>query len=108
MTFPLIFELKIKLYGKNGDLHTNFDHEKLRDVLLKTEHTFLMTIDDSEHIRNLYENHPKFYIQDWDLQYGMNNTGKNKDGSKKKASKGKELFISNYELPSTKKPESQS
>ena len=33
--------------------------KKLRDVLLKTEHTFLMTIDDSEHIRNLYENNSK-------------------------------------------------
>ena len=90
-----------KLYGKNGDLHTGFDHKTLCDLLGKTKHTFLMTIDDSPFIRDLYDNREDegIYIRKWQLQYGMNNTGKSEDGSKSKARKGDELFISNYQLP---------
>jgi DNA adenine methylase len=36
------------------------------------------------------------YMYEWTLQYGMNNVNKTK------AKKGKELFISNYEIPHLK------
>ncbi|RAX57308.1 modification methylase [Helicobacter monodelphidis] len=78
---------KSKLYGKKGILHTSFNHEALHRVLCKTNHRFLLTYDDSEYIRHLYKD---FCVIEWDLQYGMNNY---KQG---RASKGKELLISNY------------
>jgi DNA adenine methylase len=70
-------------------LHKIFDHERLSEVLKKTEHKWLITYDDSEYIRNLYS---FAQIEEWNLTYGMRNVGRNSDQN------GKELFISNYEL----------
>ena len=81
-----------KLYGRNGDLH-KFDHERLANILEKSKHKFLITYDDCEEVHELY---PWANIVPWKLQYGMNNCGK--DGLSKL---GSELFISNYELPSS-------
>ena len=76
-----------KLYGRNGELHS-FDHGRLSTTLRKTAHKFLITYDDCEGVRELY-NWAK--IKEWKLQYGMNNC------SLEKQSKiGSELFISNY------------
>jgi DNA adenine methylase len=78
-----------KLYGKNGDLHTDFDHERFARVMKSCNHKWLITYDDCDEIRELY----KFAnVKSWTLQYGMNNY---KQG---KAERGKELFISNYDL----------
>jgi len=74
------------LYGKNGKLHTQFDHERLAKVLENCPHRWLMTYDDSEYIRNLYH---FAKIQSWDLTYGMRNITVTSDQL------GKELFISN-------------
>ncbi len=75
-----------KLYGKKGDLHRDFNHQKLCEKLKNTQHKFLLTYDDSDFIRELYRD---FYIQEWNLQYGMNNF------KQEKANMGKELLISN-------------
>ena len=32
---------KKRLYGKDGDLHLNFDHERFADVMKKCNHTYL-------------------------------------------------------------------
>ena len=54
------------------------------------KHNWLITYDDSPKIRDLF----KFAnIYKFNLQYGMNNIWR------KKAMKGKELIITNYELP---------
>lgn len=76
-----------KLYGHGGSLHS-FDHERLALCLEKSQHRFLITYDDCEEIRELYR---WTKIQNWSLQYGMNNCGMGK-----KSKIGAELFISNY------------
>lgn len=86
---PYFSASKSKLYGKKGDLHTNFDHERLCEHLKNTKHHFLLTYDDSEFIRELYKD---FYKLKYTLQYGMNNF------KQTKANKGQELLISNYEF----------
>lgn len=86
---PYFSASKSKLYGKKGDLHTNFDHERLCEHLKNTKHRFLLTYDDSEFIRELYKD---FYKLKYTLQYGMNNF------KQTKANKGQELLISNYEF----------
>lgn len=87
---PYFKATKSKLYGKNGILHTAFNHYEFANVMKKCGHSWLITYDDSPEIR---ENFRFAYIYDWVLQYGMNNY---KQG---KAEKGNELFISNYALP---------
>lgn len=87
---PYYKATKSKLYGKNGVLHTEFNHNEFSDTMKKCEHSWLITYDDSPEIRKNFE---FANIYEWELQYGMNNY---KQG---KAEKGNELFISNYSLP---------
>ena len=86
---PYFSANKSKLYGKKGDLHANFNHERLCEHLKNTKHHFLLTYDDSEFIRELYKD---FYKLKYTLQYGMNNF------KQTKANKGSELLISNFAL----------
>ena len=89
---------KKRLYGKKGDLHLTFDHKRFAKVMSKCEHKWLITYDDCEAIRRLF-NFANIY--EWELQYGMNNFKQNK------ANKGKELFITNYEISSGEIKENQ-
>ena len=86
---PYVKAEKSKLYGKKGDLHIGFDHQRLAEILKQCPHNWLITYDDCPEIR---ENFQWANIIEWELQYGMNNY------KQKKAEKGKELFISNYEI----------
>lgn len=86
---PYYSASKSALYGKNGDLHKGFNHERLAEVLKYTPHKWLMTYDDCKYIRSLY---PFAQITSWDLSYGMRNVSKNS------SQLGKELFISNYDI----------
>ena len=86
---PYVKAEKSKLYGKKGDLHTGFDHQRFAEILKQCPHKWLITYDDCPEIR---ENFKWANIIAWELQYGMNNY------KQKKAEKGKELFISNYEI----------
>lgn len=52
---PYFSATKSKLYGKKGNLHTSFDHKRLCETLKSTSHAFLLTYDDSEFIRELYQ-----------------------------------------------------
>lgn len=87
---PYYSATKSALYGKNGDLHKNFDHDRLAEVLKNTPHKWLITYDDSDYIRKLFT---FAEITAWNLTYGMRNVNENGDQT------GKELFISNYEIP---------
>ena len=84
---PYFSATKSALYGKRGNLHKNFDHEKLAYHLQKTKHKWLLTYDDCSYIRKLFS---FTNMTNWDLTYGMRNVNKNSSQI------GKELFISNY------------
>lgn len=84
---PYFKATKSKLYGRNGVLHTTFNHNEFADEMKKCEHSWLITYDDSHEIR---EGFSFAKICEWELQYGMNNY---KQG---RAEKGCELFIANY------------
>ena len=86
---PYYSATKSALYGKNGNMHKSFDHQRFANVLRNTNHKWLITYDDSEYIRELFS---FAYVYDWNLTYGMRNVNKNGNQN------GKELFISNYEL----------
>lgn len=76
-----------RLYGHNGGLH-DFDHERLAQVLKKTQHRFLITYDDCAEVRSLYK---WAKIKEWQLQYGMNNCNLQRESKI-----GSELFVFNY------------
>ena len=80
-----------RLYGKNGRLHSEFDHERFAELTrVCTNHRWLITCDDSPLIRDLFS---FAYIREWKLQYSMTNV------ASKTTRAGDELFISNYPLP---------
>ncbi|RCJ31504.1 modification methylase [Nostoc punctiforme NIES-2108] len=86
---PYFSATKSKLYGKDGDLHTSFEHQRFANLLQQCHHRWLITYDNSQQIR---ENFQWANISEWELQYGMNNY------KQSGAAKGKELFITNYEV----------
>jgi len=84
---PYYSAKKSALYGKNGNLHKSFEHEKFAETMKNCKHKWLITYDDSEYVRDLFS---FAKITAWELTYGMRNVTENSD------QKGKELFISNY------------
>jgi DNA adenine methylase len=82
---------KSKLYGKNGDLHISFNHVRFAESMKKCSHKWLITYDDSDEVRKLFD---FANIYKWQLQYGMNNVS-----ISGKAEKGNELFITNFKIP---------
>ncbi|MEH2329341.1 DNA adenine methylase [Nostoc sp.] len=86
---PYFRATKSKLYGKDGDLHTSFEHQRFAELLQQCHHRWLITYDNSTQI---LENFQWANISEWELQYGMNNY------KQSGAAKGKELFITNYEV----------
>ena len=77
------------LYGKNGNLHKTFDHQRFAESLQKCRHKWLLTYDDSPFIRELFS---FANISNWNLMYGMRNQ------TAESVQLGNELFISNFEM----------
>ena len=71
---PYYLEKGSKLYGKNGDMHENFDHQLLASKLQNAKN-WILCYNDCSFIRNLYKN---FIIMDVDWSYGMR-TGKSSE-----------------------------
>lgn len=86
---PYFSATKSKLYGKKGNLHSTFDHQRFSSLMQQCSSSWLITYDDSPEIR---ENFKFARIYEWELQYGMNNYKQDR------AAKGKELFLANYEV----------
>lgn len=86
---PYYSASKSALYGKKGNLHKGFDHERFATVMKQCSHSWLITYDDSEYIRSLFD---FANIYDWKLTYGMRNVG---GYSQQKAN---ELFICNFDI----------
>lgn len=84
---PYYAATKSALYGKNGNMHKGFDHERFAAVMKNTTHKWLITYDNSDYIRDLFS---FANIFTWELTYGMRNV--TADGIQQE----KEIFISNY------------
>jgi DNA adenine methylase len=88
---PYFSASKSKLYGKNGMLHTSFDHDEFARQMKNCKQQWLITYDESSEVRAKFA-FAKISINPWQLQYGMNNY------KQAKAEKGNELFIANYDF----------
>ena len=78
-----------KLYGVDGQEHDSFDYYKLKDNLERTPHKFLMTLDDSNFIRDLFSG---FNMR----SYKNAHTIANVKGTNEENDKGRELLVSNF------------
>jgi len=58
------------VYGRDGDLHQNFNHEAFRTYMM-TRNDWIMSYNDCEYIRSLYHG-CRFEIVKW--SYGMNSS----------------------------------
>src|SRR5262249_7572239 len=67
---PYFKATKSRLYGRNGVLHTTFNHAEFASEIKKCNHSWLITYDNSPEIRKSFD---FAHILNWELQYGMNN-----------------------------------
>ena len=72
---PYYLGNKSHLYGKNGDMHEEFDHDRLFKSIV-SRRNWLMTYNDCEYIRDLYK---MFTIIEVNWSYGMNATKKSSE-----------------------------
>jgi DNA adenine methylase len=86
---PYFSATKSALYGKNGKLHTKFDHQRFAETMKNCNHNWLITYDNCDYIKELFS---FANIVEWNLMYGMRNQTKNSNQL------GKELFISNFKI----------
>ena len=63
------------LYGNNGDLHENFDHDRLFSVLYNKKN-WIMTYNNCDYITNLYKD---FTILETSWSYCMNKSKKSSE-----------------------------
>jgi DNA adenine methylase len=75
------YYIQSKLYGNKGNLHKQFNHEKLAEML-KTRKNWILSYNNCDEIKELYNSY-EFVYPDW--KYGMGN-----DKS------GNEILIINY------------
>ena len=83
---PYYSQTKSRLYGKNGDLHMGFEHERFYETIKKSKHSIIITYDDCEFVRDMYKNYNIIPIE---FSYSMNNVNFNRKI-------GKELIIKNF------------
>lgn len=87
---PYLNNKNSKLYGINGDLHKNFNHDEFFELIKKCNHKWIITINNSKDIKDQFSDKNKYNIYPLEVQYSMDNTKKH---SPKKCN---ELIITNY------------
>ena len=85
------YAIKDNLYGSKGDLHKQFDHQRMADLLKDFRGRTMITYNSCQEVEDLY---PTFGKLQWDLTYTMRSTstyGADQD-------KRKELLLVNYSI----------
>ena len=72
---PYYLEKKSKLYGNNGDMHEDFNHQLLYELII-TKKNWIITYNNNDYIRNLYKD---YKIIDVNWAYGMNKDKKSSE-----------------------------
>lgn len=85
---PYYTATKSALYGKNGELHKGFDHERFAEEVKNCLHKWMITYDNCDYVKEMYKD---FNIIPFEFAYGMRNVTANAEMT------GKEILITNYE-----------
>jgi DNA adenine methylase len=72
---PYFLQKGSKLYGNKGDLHEDFDHLKLYNIM-SSKNRWILTYNNCDFIKNLYKDY-KIIETNW--SYGMNKTKKSSE-----------------------------
>jgi DNA adenine methylase len=83
---PYLSNRKSKLYGNHGDLHSVFNHQRLRNCIDGIKCKFLMSYDFSPEVLDLYK---EYFIYAFNVKYSVRN---------KSLQECSEVIITNYEL----------
>lgn len=86
------YDIKQSLYGKNGKLHTGFNHREFFEAVVELPCKWLITYNDNETLREWYN---QYNIMDEEYLYSMS-VGPASAGSKDQTKN--ELIISNYNI----------
>ena len=78
------YDIKDFLYGKDREMHKNFDHHLFADHVDGCLHKFMITYNVNDWLEERYKN---YYQRYWKLQYGMVHRQNNKKT---------ELLVTNY------------
>ena len=84
------YDIKDDLYGKNGNMHSGFDHMRFYEDVVKCKHDWMITYNSNEVLRKRFSD---YYFNDWDLTYTMRSSKTYTEAQKDR----KELLITNYE-----------
>ena len=80
------------IYGKDGDMHKSFDHDRFCNSVLASKSNCLISYDNNELIREMYS---CFKQETFDLTYTMHSGKAYREDEKKR----KELVMWNYKKP---------
>ena len=84
------YDIKDNLYGKNGNMHSGFDHMRFYEDVSRCSHDWMITYNSNEILKKRFSG---YFFNDWDLTYTMRSTNMYVDAQKER----KELLITNYE-----------
>ena len=84
------YDIKDDLYGKNGDMHSGFDHMRFYEDVVQCPHTWMITYNSNEVLKKRFSD---YHLNDWDLTYTMRSSKVYTEAQKDR----KELLITNYE-----------
>ena len=92
---PYYSATKSALYGKNGNTHKFFDHERFAKICQSSNHKWIITYDKTDYIKKLFS---FANIKEFEITYGMKNVGKDTNNQKTT-----ELLISNFDIKQNNK-----
>jgi len=89
------YEIDSGLYGKNGEHHIHFNHDKFAEKLQKSKSKHLITYNADQKVMDRF---PTYKQKTWDLTYTMRS---NSEKYTKEQVDRKELILLNYEHENT-------
>lgn len=84
------YDIKDFLYGKDGVMHSNFNHVDFAEKCNKSKNKIMVTYNSNEHIKKLFNDWEQV---EWELTYTMNNNSKKYVDEQQER---KELLCLNY------------
>ena len=85
------YDIKDNLYGKKGEMHKSFDHDKFADDCDKSDIDMLVSYNSNQLVKDRFKD---WTAAEFDLTYTMRSVGEYMRDQQKR----KELLLLNYEL----------
>lgn len=83
------YDINSFLYGKKGNMHSNFDHEDFRDQVSTCESQMMITYNSNDKLKEMFSSWDQ---QEWDLTYTLHSSKVYRSHEANR----KELLLTNY------------